>query len=212
MVINAQKIIMVPLQAKTQVFIHWTIPGSNDKLFLAFFKKFFYTFLHIFTYFQYLNIDGKGLAAQVVVLNPEALERPPGRLLLSGRALRVTRSGKWMAAEFVLLHPEALERLPSRLLLGGRALRVTGGGKWVAAQFVLLHPEALERLPGRLLDRSVLRGNLLLLGVSVGVNVDDGVGRRHDELFVIFYNRHSAFIFNHVDIKMTIPFYFPGVK
>jgi hypothetical protein len=89
------------------------MPGSNDKLFLAFFKKFFYTFLHIFTY---LNLGGKWMPAQAVVSHPEALERLPSRLLLGRRALWVTGGCEWVAAEFVLLHPEALERLPGRFL------------------------------------------------------------------------------------------------
>ena len=98
-----------------------------------------------------------------------------------------------------MLHPESLERLPGGVLLNSSALGVPGCGKWMPAQVMMSHPETLERLPGRLLERSILRGDLVLVkGVAVGVNVDDGVGRRHfdDYLFGMFYYRNSVFMVN----------------
>jgi len=97
-----------------------------------------------------------------------------------------------------VLHPESLERRPERLLTSS-ALGVPGCGKWMPAQVVVSHPETLERLPGRLLDGSVCRRDLVLVkGGAVGVNVDDGVGRRHfdDYLFDMFYYRNSVFMVN----------------
>jgi len=59
--------------------------------------------------------------------------------------------------------------------------------------------KALERSPGRHIDRSILRGDFVFVkGGAVGVNVDDGVGRRHfdDYLFGMFYYRNSVFMVN----------------
>jgi len=100
-------------------------------------------------------------------------------------------------------HPESLERSPERLLTSS-ALGVPGCGKWMPAQVVVSHPETLERLKCRLLERSILRGDLVLVkGGAVGVNVDDGVSRRHfDEyLFGMFYYRNSVFMLNSDNMK-----------
>ena len=109
-------------------------------------------------------------------------------------------------------HPESLERSPERLLTSS-ALGVPGCGKWMPAQVVVSHPEALERLKCRLLDGGVCRRDLVLVkDGAVGVNVDDGVGRRHfdDYLFGMFYYSNSVFMVNSDNMKTTIPFYLLG--
>jgi len=78
---------------------------------------------------------------------------------------------------------------------------------------VVSHPETLERLPGRLLDGSVCRRDLVLVkGGAVGVNVDDGVGRRHfdDYLFGMFYYRNSVFMVNSDNMENDNSFLSPG--
>jgi hypothetical protein len=66
----------------------------------------------------------------------------------------------------------------------------------VAAEVVVSHPETLERLPGRLLDGSVCRRDLVLVkGGAVGVNVDDGVGRRHfDDICLVCFITENPYL------------------
>lgn len=115
-----------------------------------------------------------------------------------------------MTTELLAHLEELLKGSPSRLV--GVLDRGARGIEWVATEVVVGHPEALERVPDRHLVRSVLRGHLVLVKGGVGGVNDDGIGRRHDDLFGIFYYRNSAFMLNRDDMKMTIPFYYSLVK
>ena len=90
-----------------------------------------------------------------------------------------------MAAKLLPGLEEALERSPSRLLGGLNGLdRGARGVKGIATEVVVGHPEALERVPGRHLERSVLRGDLVLVKGGVGGVNDDCVGRGHDDCYL----------------------------
>jgi hypothetical protein len=143
------------------------MPGSNDNHFLAFFKK-KESFLKIFFFESiYLNLSCERVTAELLAHLEELLKGSPGRLV-------------------------------------GGLYRGAGGGEGVTTEVVVGQPETLERVPGRHLERSVCRRDLVLVkGGAVGVNVDDGVSRRHfDEyLFGMFYYRNSVFMLNSDNMK-----------
>ena len=93
-----------------------------------------------------------------------------------------------MTAKLLTSLEEVLERSPSRLLGGLNGLdRGARGVKGIATEVVVHHPKALERVPGRHLERSVLRGDLVLVKGGVGGVDDDCVGRRHGDCYCLLY-------------------------